>query len=744
MAKDNREERRTITSRRLGALRLRSKMVIGILSVVVLLFASVISYVAFYSGKAARKSAEELALASVRDAANEIEITVKENVAVLNAIANMVKNTERTALHSRKSVLQLMSAAVTQTPQIVSLWLAFEPDAFDGRDEAFHEKDGYGKNGQFVACFVNQDGKAKRTQDVTSETIYEPNAGDYYLVPLKTGNSRIKPPEFFTFQTGQTTLISSISVPIELDGKIAGVVGMDFNYASIQKFVESLRLVSENASFSLVAYDGTVIQTKKPEMIGKNLGDLLKGEANEMEVMRAVREGSEYRDIARSLQTDEKSLRVFTPTHTGIEKESLSVVGIIPEADVLAASRRMTRNIVLVAFVGLIVLGGVVYLISGRIVRPLIELSGILQRSARLDFTTDSSHAWLLDYRDEIGDMVHSYVKMKDSLTDMLRSLNLEARSFGSSAQTLAAISEESVASMEEVKSSLDEVARLSNENISALEHTNTGVDEVAHASSATATSAEEGAAIARRTTELTRQAFTEVGAVVDAIRKAGERSRDSGQSIGKVNDSVGAIVSFVSTITGIADQTNLLALNAAIEAARAGEAGRGFAVVAEEVRKLAEESSQAALEVQKLISVLQSDSGKANSVIDEMEALLEETIGKAGEAQDDLNGSLIEVDKLSGHMQTIASAAEEQAASSGEMANSVGQVTSATAEIGRALGNIQGAASETAAASENVATEAQGVAGGVQRLEDLLSRFRYDREERKETKGTLSLRVGD
>ena len=114
MTKDNREERRTITSKHLGALRLRSKMAIGILSVVVLLFASVISYVAFYSGKAARKSAEELALASVRDAANEIEITVKENVAVLNAIASMVKNTERTALHSRKSVLRLMSAAVTQ------------------------------------------------------------------------------------------------------------------------------------------------------------------------------------------------------------------------------------------------------------------------------------------------------------------------------------------------------------------------------------------------------------------------------------------------------------------------------------------------------------------------------------------------------------------------------------------------------------------------------------------------------
>ena len=232
----------------------------------------------------------------------------------------------------------------------------------------------------------------------------------------------------------------------------------------------------------------------------------------------------------------------------------MAISALIPEDSVLAETRAMTRNTIFAALIGVLLLVAVVAWIGARVVRPVKAMSELMQRAGALDFTTDRSKNWVLNYKDEIGDMGRSYFDLKNGVVDMLKELNAQAHDFASTAQNLAAISEESVASMEEVKASVDEVSRLSADNSNSLEATNAGVGEVSHASSATAASAEEGAAIAARTSELTQQAFSEVDGVVASIRQAGERSRESGRSILKVNDSVGAIASFVSTITGIAD----------------------------------------------------------------------------------------------------------------------------------------------------------------------------------------------
>lgn len=719
---------------RSGSLKLRGKIILSVLTVVSLIFIAVISYVAVMSSGKATQDAQALAFASAREIASQVESTLRKNINILNTIASIAQHMDRTQPNAREVLMNMLEASVLIAPDTVSMWFAFEPDVFDKRDKDFAGTPEYGKTGQFIGCYFDNGGKAERTNDVSSETIYAPGSGDYYTVPLKTGKSVVMPPEFFTFETGKKTLVSSISVPIQLDGKVAGVVGIDFDYEYVQNAIASTQAISPNSIFSLADSSGIIIFSKDSQNIGKNLADILdKNSPATPQILQSLKEGKGFHDFAISALNKKKSLRIYSPVGTGIPGESLSIIATVPEDDILTETRAMTRNSIIATVVGLMLLGITVFFVGTKVVRPIVAISDMLKRTATLNFTTVRANDWILNYKDEVGDMGRNYAAFKSSMVEMLKVLDSQMRSFASTAQNLAAISEESVASMEEVKASVDEVTRLSNDNSTALDHTNAGVEEVSHASNATARSSEEGAAIAGRTSELTRQAFSEVDEVVGSIRQAGERSRDSGHSILKVNESVGAIASFVSTITGIADQTNLLALNAAIEAARAGEAGRGFAVVAEEVRKLAEESGRAAQEVQKLISVLQSDSSKANSVIEAMGKLLVETIDKAGSAQAALKKSLSEVDELSGHMQTIAAAAEEQAASSSEMANSVNRVTTATADIGKALQNIQSATAETASASESVATEAQNMTEGVMKLEELVSRFQYDGKHQDE-----------
>ena len=731
---------RSTRGSRSGALRLRSKLLLGILSVVLIVFCSVIAYVTVSTSNMASRDAEVLTLASIGEVALDIQNQIKGNIDILLTVAGAIPRIDSKAPNARETVLALLESGTLQRPEIVSMWMAFEPDAFDGRDGDFADSEWYGKKGQFTASFVERNGQAVRTRDVTAETIYA-SGNEYYTTPLKTGETIVGNPEFYTYQNGVKTLISSISVPIKINGRAAGVIGIDMDYALIQERMKTFRILSDRTALLLIDDDGFVIYSTVQSMIGRQLGDIIQGQKTAPQVLQAVREGRQFMEYDYAVATNDQSLKAYAPVTLAPAKQTLCVNALVPMSVMLAESRAMTRNTILTAIVGLLILFGVVYWLSGRIVRPILALSEIIHRASELDFMYDRSKNWLLDYRDEIGEMTHNYALLQGTLTHFIRDLNREAQTFASGAQNLAAISEESVASMEEVKASVDEVAHLSAENAKALVSTNTAVDEVSRAAAATAQSSEEGAGIAARTADLTQSAFAEVDSVIARIRQAEDRSRAGGESIGKVNGSVNAIAGFVTTITGIADQTNLLALNAAIEAARAGEAGRGFAVVAEEVRKLAEESGNAAQEVQKLISNLEDDSNQASAVIRELGELLSETVKSSGEAQDSLKRGLDEVNALSGHMQTIAAAAEEQAASSSEMANSVGQVSSATAEVGKTLEDIKKATGGTAAASENVATEAQRMSEGVARLEVMVGRFRFDEED--EGKGGTALPSG-
>ena len=207
-----------------------------------------------------------------------------------------------------------------------------------------------------------------------------------------------------------------------------------------------------------------------------------------------------------------------------------------------------------------------------------------------------------------------------------------------------------------------------------------------------------------------------EMGASIREIaHNANEAARVASDAVGvaestnatvtKLGESSAEIATVVKVITSIAEQTNLLALNATIEAARAGEAGKGFAVVANEVKELAQETARATEDISRRVAAIQADTGSAVGAIGE----ITEVIARINDFQ-----------------VTIASAVEEQTATTNEMNRNVAEAATGSGEIAANIAGVAAAAGTTTegvADSQRAATELARMSA---ELQTLVNRFTY------------------
>lgn len=396
------------------------------------------------------------------------------------------------------------------------------------------------------------------------------------------------------------------------------------------------------------------------------------------------------------------------------------VAAVVDENQTKASIMKKTMLIIDIVLFVLSIAGAL--MLARNISRPLQELSGAVKMVAGGNLGNSK-----ISYRgnNEIGDLAQDFTVMADNLREIILQLKKTAEHVASSSEQLNASAEQSSQGAAQVAGTVSVVAEGTSQQLEAIKQAEQAVKEmvaaIAHISDDTtnvSNQSEETAKDAAGGSE----AVVEAASQMEVINTSVKHSAEVVAKLGASSKQIGQIVEVISNIAG---QTNLLALNAAIEAARAGEQGRGFAVVAEEVRKLAEQSDQAAREITKIIKEIQSET---DAVVGIMENSTEEVgrgteiIGATGER---FKHIVVLVQDLNAKIQNIGAASQQLAASSNEVVTSVDSVRQVAGENAANTETISAAAEEQSASMEEIAASSQALAQMAMELQDIVKKFK-------------------
>lgn len=657
---------------------LKGRIFIYLMGPTVLIMATIIALMAVNEYQSEIRSAELSMKASVANTAQTIE---SENEEAIQTARIMALAQQSALFGKREDSLRFAQQVLNNNPQFTGAYFGYEPNA-DGQDAASAQspdmQGAVNETGRFLPYWYRDNGLALTPLVDMETSLYYDGAKRLFQSSGKPQGLVTEPYDY------QGVMIVEQVFPIVIEGQFKGIAGVDRALGNIETLLNDLKaltgsdlfLVSRKGYFIASTLDSAQLKTKSVSdtAYADLMTPLLKDRSAQL-ILRddPISEGRFYY----------ASQPIAAGDWLLIQRED--------RADIMAPIVRSVRNSIILAVIGLLVIGALAFLfvraISQRINKAVDKARHVAAGDVE-GLTVEQATP-----RDEIDVLTHGLDQVVSSYQEISRLCkaiaagDFSARMEKRSEQDAVA---EAINTMSARRRAMEDSMRARTEQIVTNTQTQSQeIDNVAAATNQMTQTISEVAGLAAQSAHNAQEAVDSVEQVNQLLATAVDEVRTLAQDMGEINhavtevaDSTDNITRIIEVITAIAEQTNLLALNAAIEAARAGEQGRGFAVVADEVRSLAAKTRTSTDEISTLITQLSEDVKKAVSGVERGRERAERTVTSTEEGFTALSAVVERVDEISSHMNQVATAVEEQSATCDEINHNLTSVRDAAESL--------------------------------------------------------------